>query len=42
MTHTEIRFEGVDGIHLAQERVQWRALVDTVMKRLVSTKPVDF
>jgi ribosome biogenesis protein Nip4 len=27
----EIGFEGVDWIHLAQDRNQWRALVNTVM-----------
>jgi hypothetical protein len=27
----EIRWEGVDWIHLAQDRDQWRALVNTVM-----------
>jgi hypothetical protein len=27
----EIRREGVDWIHLAQDRVQWRALLCTVM-----------
>jgi hypothetical protein len=26
-----IGWEGVDGMHLAQEREQWRALVDTAM-----------
>jgi hypothetical protein len=32
----EIPWEGVDWIHLAQERDQWRALVNTVMKFRVS------
>jgi hypothetical protein len=27
--------EGVDWTHLAQDRVQWRAVVNTVMKLLV-------
>jgi hypothetical protein len=27
----EIRWEGVDWIHLAQDRVQWRVLLKTVM-----------
>jgi hypothetical protein len=27
----EIRWEGVDWIHLAQDRDQWRAVVNTVM-----------
>jgi hypothetical protein len=28
----EIRWEGVDWIHVAQDRDQWRALVNKVMK----------
>jgi hypothetical protein len=28
----EIRWDGMDWIHLAQNRDQWRAFVDTVMK----------
>jgi hypothetical protein len=32
----EIRWEGVDWIHLAQDRNRWRALVNTVMKLWVS------
>jgi hypothetical protein len=28
----EIRWEAVDWMHLAQDRVQWRDLVNTVMK----------
>jgi len=28
----EIRCEGVDWIHLAQDRDQWRALVNTVVE----------
>jgi hypothetical protein len=28
----EIEWEGVDWIHLAQDRDQWRAAVNTVMK----------
>jgi hypothetical protein len=28
----EIGWEGVDWMHLAQDRDQWRALMDTVMK----------
>jgi hypothetical protein len=27
----EIRWEGVDSIHLAQDRDQWRAVVNTLM-----------
>jgi hypothetical protein len=27
----EIRYEGVDWIHLAQDTVQWRTLVNTIM-----------
>jgi hypothetical protein len=30
----EMRWDGVDWIHLAQDRNQWRALVNTVMKFL--------
>jgi hypothetical protein len=32
----ELRREGVDWINLAQERDQWRALLNTVMKLCVS------
>jgi hypothetical protein len=31
MYHTEIGWEVVDWIHLAESRDQWRVLVDTVM-----------
>jgi hypothetical protein len=31
----EIGWEGVDWMHLAQDRDQWRALVNTVMNPLV-------
>jgi hypothetical protein len=31
----EKRWDGMDWIDLAQDRVQWRALVNTVMKRRV-------
>jgi hypothetical protein len=31
MVLMEIRFGGVDWIHLAQDRDRWRALVNTVM-----------
>jgi hypothetical protein len=31
MDLTEIVWEGVDWIHLAQDRDQWRAVVNTVM-----------
>jgi hypothetical protein len=31
MDLTEIRWDGVDWIELAQDRDQWRALVNTVM-----------
>jgi hypothetical protein len=31
----EIVWEGVDWLHLAQDRDQWRALVNTVMNLLV-------
>jgi hypothetical protein len=32
---TEIRLEGVDWIHVAQDRYQWRAVVKMVMNHLV-------
>jgi hypothetical protein len=32
MDFTEIRWDGVDWIELAQDKDQWRALVNTVMK----------
>jgi hypothetical protein len=32
MDFREIGWEGVDWIHLAQDRDRWRALVNTVMK----------
>jgi hypothetical protein len=32
----ETGWEGVDWIHLAQDRVQWRGLVDTVINLHVS------
>jgi hypothetical protein len=31
MDHREMVWEGVDWMHLAQDRDQWRALVNTVM-----------
>jgi hypothetical protein len=31
MQHTGRRLEGVDWIHLAQDRNRWRALLNTVM-----------
>jgi hypothetical protein len=31
----EIAWEGVDWIHLAQDRDQWRAVVNTIMNFLV-------
>jgi hypothetical protein len=31
MSHTEIGWEGVDRMHLAQRRVQWRAVVNTAV-----------
>jgi hypothetical protein len=31
----EIWWEGVDWVHLAQDRFQWQAVVNTVMKILV-------
>jgi hypothetical protein len=35
MNLTEIGWEGVDWIDLAQDRDQWRALVNTIMNLLV-------
>jgi hypothetical protein len=35
---SEIRWEGVDWIHVAQDRNQWRAVVNTVMNLKVSYK----
>jgi hypothetical protein len=32
LDHREIRWEGVDWMHLAQNRNQWRGVVKTVMK----------
>jgi hypothetical protein len=31
MNHRDIRHEGVDWIHMAQDRDRWRVLVNTVM-----------
>jgi hypothetical protein len=38
----EVVWEGVDRIHLAQDRDQWRALVDTVMNHRFPWNPEDF
>jgi len=38
----EIGWEGVDWIHLDQDRDQWRALVNTVMKLRVPYKAGNF
>jgi hypothetical protein len=35
MDSREIGWEGVDWIHLAQDRDQWRAVVNTIMDRQV-------
>jgi hypothetical protein len=35
-------WEGVDWIHLAQDRNEWRAVVYTVMNRRVSIKGREF
>jgi hypothetical protein len=35
MDITEIEFEGVDWIHLVQDRDQWQVLVNTIMNLLV-------
>jgi hypothetical protein len=34
--------EGVDWIHLAQDWIQWRAFVETVMDILIPEKVGDF
>jgi hypothetical protein len=36
MDHKEIGCEGVDWIHLAEDRDRWRAVVNTVMNFRVS------
>jgi hypothetical protein len=38
----ELKWEGVDGIHLAQDREQWRTLVKTVMNLRVPLKARNF
>jgi hypothetical protein len=38
----EIEWEGVEWMHLAQDRDQWRAFVNTVMKLRVAYKAVNF
>jgi hypothetical protein len=38
MDFREIGWDGMDWIHLAQDRDQWRALVNTVMKTFGSHK----
>jgi hypothetical protein len=35
MDFWDIGWEGVDWMHLAQDRAQWRAVVNTVMNLLV-------
>jgi hypothetical protein len=35
MDHKEIRCEDVDWVHMAQDRVQWRAAVNTVMNNRI-------
>jgi hypothetical protein len=42
MDFTEIGWEGVDWIQLAQNRGQWRAVVNTVMKLQVPCKVGNF
>jgi hypothetical protein len=38
----EIRCEGVEGMHLVQDRDQWRILVKTVMNHLFPYKEGNF
>jgi hypothetical protein len=42
MDLTEVRWEGTDWIHLAQDRDLWQAPLNTVMILLVSTKAENF
>jgi hypothetical protein len=42
MGFREIGWKGVDWMLLAQDRDQWRALVKTIMKFLVSLKARNF
>jgi hypothetical protein len=42
MDLTQIGWESVDRIHLAQDREQWRALVNTVMNLRVPQKEGNF
>jgi hypothetical protein len=42
MNLTEIGLEGVDWIHLAQDRDQWRTLVNMIMNLMVLQKPGNF
>jgi len=42
MNLTEIRLDGVDWVHLAQDRDQWRSLVNTVMNLQVTYKAGNF
>jgi hypothetical protein len=38
MDRREIAWEGIDWMNLAQDREQWRALVDTIMNRRIAQK----
>jgi hypothetical protein len=42
MDLTEIGCEGVDWVHLAEDRDQWQALVNTVMNLRVPGKAENF
>jgi hypothetical protein len=42
MDLTEIRINGVNWSQLAQDRVQWRACVNTVMNLQIPLKAVNF
>jgi hypothetical protein len=42
MAHREMRWEGVDWMHLVQDRDQWRALVNTKMNLEVLYKEGNF
>jgi len=38
----EVGWEGVEGMHLAQDREKWQTVVNTVMNLVVSKKTDDF
>jgi hypothetical protein len=42
MYFRELRWKGLDWMHLAQDRDQWRAVVNTVMNLRVPYKATNF